>query len=273
MEMPFGQNQMQPERQVEMKRVKQALLILLLCVFLGTMAFSGYQIMIQLNEYHQGEDYYAGLQEVVSLPSPVSQDETAEEPGQTAAAYPQIDFSRLRESSPDVTAWIYGEETGISYPVVQGEDNSYYLNHMADGAFNSAGSIFLDCRNQADYSDRHSIIYGHHMKNDTMFFSLTEYASQEYYEEHPRFWLILPDQAYTLEWFSGYVASVEENAWQLSFESDAAFGSWLTEILGKSAFLSGVTPTEQDTIVTLSTCNNAYDDERFVLHGVLRPVR
>ena len=96
----------------------------------------------------------------------------------------------LKEINEDCVAWIYIEDTAINYPVVQGSDNSFYLKHLIDGKWNSAGCIFLDFRVDSNISDRHSIIYGHHMKDGTMFSGLTKYKKQDYYEAHPEGLLI-----------------------------------------------------------------------------------
>ena len=88
-------------------------------------------------------------------------------------------------TNPDIVAWIYIEGTKINYPIVQGEDNSYYLKHLFSGEWNGSGCIFLDSRNDASFADRHSIIYGHHMKNGTMFTDLDKYKKQDFFDEHP----------------------------------------------------------------------------------------
>ena len=111
----------------------------------------------------------------------------------------------------------------LYYPVVQGRDNQYYLKRLFDGKWNSAGCIFLDSRNEPDFSDGHSIIYGHHMKNGTMFSGLTEYKKQEFYEGHPTILLVTPEQSIRVEIFADYVASVEDNAWEIAMGSDVEF--------------------------------------------------
>lgn len=96
----------------------------------------------------------------------------------------KVDFERLQEENKDIIAWLYCPDTEINYPVVQSKDNEYYLRRLLDGTWNIAGTLFMDYRNAADCSDLHTIIYGHNMKNNTMFGSLPKYSKQEYYEEH-----------------------------------------------------------------------------------------
>ena len=158
------------------------------------------------------------------------------------------------------------------YPVVQGEDNSYYLKHLFDGTYNANGCLFLDSRVKNDFSEAYSIIYGHHMKNGTMFSSLDGYKRQEYYEAHPNLLLITPEQTYLLNLFSGYVASVEDHAWDISFQNELEFEEWLISATENSCFESHVCPSSTDRILTLSTCSYEFDNARFVILGILEPI-
>ena len=183
--------------------------------------------------------------------------------------WPEVDFAALREINPDIVAWIYIEGTKINYPVVQGEDNSYYLKHLFSGEWNGSSCIFLDFRNDASFADRHSIIYGHHMKNGTMFTDLDKYKKQEFFDEHPVALLITPDKKYKVEFFVGYVAAPQDDAWEIGF-TEAEFEVWLQNAADRSCFTSEIAPNASDRILTLSTCSYEFDDVRFVLAGVLR---
>ena len=120
---------------------------LFLCLFLGIACFSGYQVLRILHEYRVGADAYFKLEQFASLP-PASE-ETEETPAELA--WPEVDFTALAAVNPDVTAWLYGPDTGISYPVVQGTDNDYYLDHLLDGTANSAGCLFVDTSCRPDF--------------------------------------------------------------------------------------------------------------------------
>ena len=216
---------------------------LFLCLFLGIACFSGYQVLRILHEYRVGADAYFKLEQFASLP-PASE-ETEETPAELA--WPEVDFTALAAVNPDVTAWLYGPDTGISYPVVQGTDNDYYLDHLLDGTANSAGCLFVDTSCRLDFSGRNTVIYGHRMKNGT------------------------PEGRYVVELFSGYVADTAESAWMLDFSDEQAYLAWLEEVGEKSAFSSKVSPRAEDRVVTLSTCSYEFENARFVLHGVLRP--
>ena len=177
----------------------------------GILVFSGYQIYKIISEYESGERTYDDLEIYVSTPSITSTPQnSSESEKKTENAWPEVDFEGLAAINPDIVGWIYSEDTPINYPIVQGTDNSYYLKHLYTGEYNGAGSIFLDSRNSSDFSDRHTIVYGHHMQNGSMFSSLTGYKQQEYYEAHPILYLMTPEKNYEIKVFAGYVASVKE---------------------------------------------------------------
>ena len=154
---------------------------------------------------------------------------------------------------------------------MQGKDNRYYLKHLFSSEWNGSGCIFLDSRNRSDFSDRHSIIYGHHMKNGSMFSGLTEYKKQEFYNEHPIALLLTPNKNYGIEIFAGYVASAQNEAWEVAFPQTRILQSgWIKP---ESARASPVKLPRQvtDQILTLSTCSYGFNNARFVLLGVLKP--
>ena len=251
---------------------KKIICTILMLVCASSIAIGAVQLFGQYREYYEGESTYTDLGNYVELPEepedqvPSSVDQTESE----GREWPVVDFVSLQEANPDIVGWIYIEGTDINYPVVQGEDNQYYLKHLFNGEWNSSGCIFLDSRNSADFSDRHSIIYGHHMKNGTMFSGLDHYKKQEFYEAHPTALLMTPDTNFGVEFFAGYVASVREEAWKLSFLSDSEFEDWLAEVRERSCFDSDIEPAVTDRILTLSTCSYEFDNARFVLLGRLR---
>ena len=107
----------------------------------------------------------------------------------------------------------------------------------------------------AGFSGRNTVIYGHRMKNGTMFAALGNYQEQVYYDAHPVFLLVTPEGRYVVELFSGYVADTAESAWMLDFSDEQAYLAWLEEVGEKSAFSSKVSPRAEDRVVTLSTCS------------------
>lgn len=261
---------------------RRMILAALLLMFLAGGAIAVYNIIDVSLEYHTGVKTYEAARQYVRL-------ETAPEPATAAAsepmllvaeeqpapdleplAYPEVDFAALKEINEDVRGWIYIADTYVNYPFVQGEDNRQYISSMIDGTYNSAGSIFMDYRNSPDFSDRHTILYGHNLKNGAMFRGITLYKNQKYYDAHPVGQIMTPEKNYQFEVVSAYVASLADPAWQLEFVDDADALQWLEESRARAPFVSRYTPREGDRILTLSTCTYEFDEARFVLVGVLR---
>ena len=256
-------------------------LILLFVVFFAITVFAGYKVATILLEYKAGTDTYKDLEQYVYIDTsdmeesdpfakPSAAPEATAEP-EKELVWPVVDFESLWNINDDIVGWIYIPGTKVNYPIVQGYNNDQYLYRMIDGAYNSSGSIFMDYRNESDFSNRHTIIYGHHMNNGSMFSDLLNYKEQKYFDEHPVALIITPDQNYTLEFFTGYVADTRDSAWDRSFSSDEAYGNWLRSIGKKSRFYINIIPEASDRVVTLSTCSYEFDDARFVMTGVLRP--
>lgn len=255
--------------------MKKRRLLYWICVLFctGGILVFGWLFFQQWREYRVGELAYDTLQEsVILLPqkTPAQQSSTPslEEP-EPQPELPQVDFEALADINPDVVGWLYCPNTVISYPVPQGENNSYYLKHLFDGTSNSAGSLFLDSRCQG-LEGQNSVIYGHYMKNGTLFASLCEYQEQAYYEAHPELFLITPENTLTIQLFSAYIAGEDDDAWQLTFSSQEEYGAWLERLLERSCFTSEVVPQSTDRVITLSTCSYMFPGARFVCHGVVR---
>lgn len=251
--------------------------VILILVLLGIAVFASRQFYLQWSEYQSGEEAYSSLEQYVhhanttmetnpTQTNPSESETQSETEPDDNINWPEVDFAALQAINPDIIAWIYIEGTNINYPVVQGEDNSYYLKHLVDGSPNGSGAIFMDYRNQPDFSDPHTIIYGHHMKNGSMFSGLDKYKKQDFYDEHPVALVLTPNKNYQLEFFAGYVADVEADAWQLGFTLDG-FEQWLSDAKLKSCFNSSIAPAVTDKIVTLSTCSYEFNNARFVLVG------
>jgi len=238
---------------------KRFISTVLTLIFIMGILFGAYKIYENSYEYVDGENSYEELNKYVDDKDTNSKN-----------AFLKIDFSSLQQINPDVVGWIYIENTEINYPVVQTDNNTYYLKHLFNKDYNKLGSIFLDSRNTPDFSDKNSIIYGHNMKDGAMFYDLTNYKNQSYYKSHPKALLMTPNKNYELELFAGYVADTNDKAWQIDFSSDEDFRNWLDEIIKISTFESNVVPSVNDKIVTFSTCTYEFDDARFVLFGVIK---
>ena len=195
-------------------------------------------------------------------------EETQPEETEQAIAWPEVDFAALREVNNQVIGWIYIPGTQVNYPIVQAKDNDYYLYRLLSGEYNSSGSIFLEASVDKDFSADNSPIYGHNMKNGTMFAEITSYKDQAFYDEHPVGMLLTPGKNYLVKIFSGYVTSSWGDAWETDW-SDDGFTRWLQDVERKSYFATDVIPDNTDHILTFSTCTYENDDARFVVHAVL----
>ena len=182
-----------------------------------------------------------------------------------------VDFNNLLADNPDIVGWLYCKDTPINYPILQSEDNSYYLRRLPDKTHNITGSLFVDYRNAADFSDRNTIIYGHNMRNDKMFGSLENYCKQDYYDAHPVMWLLLPDQSYKLELAAGCVIRSDSHFYNFPGNDEDAVKQ-VKEVMASSDFISEIEPREGDLWVTLSTCSYEFDNARYIVLGRLVPV-
>lgn len=231
-------------------------------ILAGVFAFSAYKIYEIQSEYKQGEDTYSDISSnvVVDINEPSATD------AQRSEVPVRIDFDKLKGVNNDIIGWIYNGGTVINYPVVQGTDNSFYLNHLITGKYNSSGTPFLDVNIKSDFSEKHSIIYAHHMKNGSMFSSITDYKSKSYYEKHKNMYLMTPTKNYRLEVFSAYVTPADSDTYMRGFNEDEEFDNYIKKITAKSLVNTGVVVAKEDKIVSLSTCSYEYENARFIVH-------
>lgn len=173
------------------------------------------------------------------------------------------DLNALREVNPDVVGWIFLPNSQVNYPIVQGEDNQFYLEHVWNGQKNSTGSIFLEASNSADFSDFRSILYGHNMANMSMFAILHNYVSNYYIETYPYVYLVTDYGVLRYEIYSSYKAAVDSKTYALDLD-DRVKASFIQMTLDESEVDLGIEPAVTDRILTLSTCTGNYDYRRVV---------
>lgn len=202
--------------------------------------------------YRQGDDAYRALRAKV----PQSQSS-----GGTAQSAADTDFTALAAQYPGMTGWLRQEGTDIDYPVMQAEDNDYYLRRLPDGSWNLNGSLFLDCTQPADFSAENSVIYGHNMHSGSMFASLTGYERQAYYDAHPSLTLETPDGVLTLNARYGFTIAAQR--W---VDEGFARTDRLDALLEYGAAHTTFTaPGGGGGYVTLVTCSYRFDNARYVL--------
>ena len=265
-------------RKISPKAKAANIAVITLCAALAL--GSGFLIVRDLGQYAESAGTYDGLAEYVEIPEQISEPEEmgAEETGRedSSVVLPVVDFEALRENGPDIIGWLNLPDTAINYPVTQADDNEYYLHHLYDGTYNKVGCLFADYENQADFSDRNTIIYGHNMRDGSMFAALNEYGEQGYYDGHPQMYLVTPGGGYTMEIFTTFVAEPGESGsdtspWRLSWKDDGDYTTWLSEMAGRSVIETDVTVTSSDKVLTLSTCTPG-GKSRFIVIGKLAAV-
>ncbi len=176
----------------------------------------------------------------------------------------------LRNTSKDAAGWIRIQDTGIDFPVVQGDDNAYYLKHDHLGQYTRYGAIFMDYRNNPQSGvEKNTILYGHNMKNDRMFGSLMPFKDAEFALNHPYIELVT-DKGYSVwKLFSAHVTSRDFYYIDVNFNTDQSFMEFLNALQDRSLHDFGVELTAQDRILTLSTCSYEFKDAFFAMHAVL----
>lgn len=181
-----------------------------------------------------------------------------------------LDLSALHQTSEHALGWIYIPGTVVDYPLMAFDDNETGLHRAWDGSVSGAGCIFLECRNQRDFSDFNTLIYGHRIRKGTMFGSLKHYAEQEYLQSHSLIYIVTDDYVRRYEVFSAYEATVASDTYRLHFENDERKQSVLDYYLSSSVVETGITPTTDDRILTLSTCTGRGSaTRRWVVQAVL----
>ena len=159
-------------------RKSKVLWFVLILLVVAIFVFSLYKIISSLYDYSESSKTYDNLTADIITPNIPG---LPEDIVTTESAPITVDFDSLIEQNGDVVGWLFCENTPINYPVLQSSDNNYYLRKMINKKYNIAGSIFMDYRSQSDMSSLNTIVYGHNMKNDTMFGTFTEYKKQSYY--------------------------------------------------------------------------------------------
>lgn len=180
----------------------------------------------------------------------------------------QVDFDGLRSINPDIVGWIYFENEAISYPVLYGETDDEYIYTSYDGKSARAGSIFLESRNNPDFGDSHIIIYGHNMRNLSMFGRLRNYyMDTSYYDDHKYFQILTPSKSYRYEIVSCRHVPANDAIYSVYGRDAVGYNDFLmTSVMIDSLIVSDTKPTYEDQIVTLSTCSDG--DRRFIVNAM-----
>lgn len=246
-------------------RVSDWIYRIIMLILFGVMAFSGFRIFSIYRNYNQGTSVYEEVAETVIIDDRDSRLD--------------IDWDRLKEINSEVKGWIRLPGTVINYPIAQGYDNDYYLSRLIDGTWNDKGTLFIDYQCRSPFMDFLTIIYGHRMRDKSMFYLLGEYLEDRespYFLDHPVMEIYTPNKNYDLQIFAaGEIDSRDGNLYNFAIYADSDIQDYVNRVSQQNALVgydNRVIINPGDKIIMLSTCTlrgSANDDNRVVVWGKL----
>jgi sortase B len=228
-------------------------ILMLICI--GVFAFSAYNLFQIYYGKHQVEEETESLEKHV-----VKEDKNKK--------VLSVDWDSLKAENSQIVAWIYVPDCEISFPVVQGEDNNYYLKHTTNGEYNERGAIFLDCEANSEFTDDNSIIYGHSVEGGGMFSLLKNFADSDFFSSHSVFYLLTPSCNYKCDVFA-FSKTMEDSVFYTTSYGDYK-DSVIQNMKTESTYVNEL--DVEGSMVTLSTCDLDYgfnSTHRLVLSGIL----
>lgn len=264
------ENKNNTQKQPEQKKKKKSdvLLTIALIVAIAVFCYAAFNLYHIYTEYKKGTDEYNQIEEMAVTERDA---DSAEVAGPNAQLKPpiEVDFDKLKSVNEDVVGWIYVDALpDISYPIVKGKDNQTYLHQTYEKNYNFAGTIFVDYENSGDFSDCNTLVYGHNMKNGSMFGHLKKFREDDkLYKQDKYFWILTPERNYRYEIISAYTTGVNSDTYTLFKGPGEEFEKYLETIKGYSEIQTDDTDLMiKDKIVTLSTCTGN-ESTRFVVQG------
>lgn len=244
------------------KKGNSPVMTLVTLILVAVFLFSAFKIVTIGYKYYVGQKTYKEVSKIA-----VKKD--------TKKDVLDIDFKEIHKINEDVIAWIYAKDTKINYPVLQGDTNDEYLRTMYNREYNISGSIFVDSACEKPFEQFNTIVYGHRMKDKSMFGSFGEFRDADYFKKHQTMYIVTPEKKYKVGLFSVITIKADSPLYNMNFGGDTEKSSYLEQIKGLNeakceeadAAAKSVEPT--DNIVMLSTCSYEYEDARLVLYGKL----
>lgn len=238
--------------------MKKWLYRILMIVCIVVFCFSSYKLFVIFDQNHKLEKETEELEQFV-----VKKDDTNQK------KVLNVDWESLKKKNDEIVAWVYMPECNISFPIVQGSDNSYYLTHTSKKEYNPYGAIFLNADNSFDFSDPNSIIFGHSTDDGGMFTPLKKFNDSKFFSENPNYFILTPKQNYKCVNVS-FAKTIEGSVYYNSVVDDAM----LAEVYQQATQVSD-TIVKNKKLVTLSTCDLDYgfhSNHRLVLTSFLEEV-
>lgn len=238
-------------------------------------------ISIYLIQEKNAAEVYEDMQsESVSIPTEIQETEDAKttENKRIWPDIPEVDFDTLWETNIDICAWIYVPGTQVNYPVLRNTQtadlyDSYYLQHTVDKSEGLPGAIYMEPCNMPDFTDKNTVLYGHHMKNGSMFTSLDAYLDALFMEENPYVYIVTPQKNVVYQVFGAVIYDDTHIMRNYDFTDDESYQTYLDSLVSngneKDVLPEGMKATTQDRVITLSTCVKNHDDKRLLVVAVL----
>lgn len=251
------------------EKLHRLIIIVLAVIFLisGAMVFGQWQADRKAKEEYARLARMAGRTEESTAEAVTVETEPAETEPARKPYVPPIDFGVLQKENPDTAGWIKIEGTQINYPVVQGTDNNFYLNHDFNGKKSASGAIYLDFESQGDFDGRNNILYGHNMKNGTMFKDLVQYKDEAFFKEHQYFTIYTPEREIRLKAVAAYYGEAKPIVRKTRFISQESFDAFVQAMLSPCKYAEDVRYPAR-TLYTLVTCSYEIKDARTFLFAV-----
>ena len=241
----MAENQKKPVSK-NMKIRRMASNVIMVCLA-AIMVVSGFKVFTILKNYKADRDVYSKI---------------AEAAGDIEKG---VDFDALRKINPDVIGWLIYDDTVIDYPVVQGENNDVYLSMLFDRTWGGCGTLFADAVTEAPFRQFNTIIYGHHMRDGSMFNCLKLLKDPAWTADHPRLKLYTPDGDYYLEVWAFLNQPSDSDIYLTNMTSEEKKAEYITLVENLASYTTGVKVTTDDMLVLLSTCAYEYQNARYIV--------
>ena len=251
---------------------------LILVLLIAGMLFAGFMLTKTIISYRKNRASYDALRDIAVVqltPGPRTvlkeTDEGVVEEVVQSEVPISVDWDTLRATNPDIIGWLYCPDTVINYPVVRATDNDKYLTTNFEGSYNAGGSLFADYGSSVGFRSSHLIIYGHNMKDNSMFGTLKSYGDAKYYEKHPVFYFLTPDQAYRVDLLEAATIDATLDNYPTYFGEGETLESYVGRISRNVYWFNDQADYQNNQLMTMSTCTSS-DAQRLIVQGVMVPI-
>lgn len=240
----------------------------LFIVIIGAFLAVGIWLVGDIQEKEKSAREYAEIteNETKAAPSPAAKTRVPETEPEKPPYVSPIDFEALRAINQDVIGWIRIPDTPIDYPILQGEDNEQYLHTDIEGNDSVAGAIYLDFEDEPDFSSLHNILYGHHMKNGTMFKTIVYYKEQDFFDQHRDIYIYTPEREIHLKAFAALYTSADGIRRRTRFYSGRALDDYVRKMT-EGAMVKVTPEGPVNKLYSLITCSYEFTNARTVLYA------